>query len=533
LAKPDWPSKRRDGDRDRNVREPLRDNVVMYPGSSRPSRGPRQDHSKPQIAKQGVKGALRAANLRLLLGTVPVPEALALVAEVPLERLEAMSQGALCPDETAFHIERILKLPGKWLDGLNKAVPERTLELLKNPDRAGLHDDEDFEDGSATLAPVVNAAAALPAAEVSAAAPPVPAPTPAAAHAPQALRADAADAAAAGTSAMATNAEGSGTTQAATAPAAKRAAAFAEAQLHLSEIAPPSQPGLEESSSMASPELRKQNLTLLLQGKGAKSALARILHIKPSNVPAMLSGRKSLDAELCRGMARTLGLPDNWFEAPRTAAAIPAATRQRLAPLQDTATNASTAPSSRDTAEAASAPTAASGTSAAAVSATAEPGEFSTVRAATAEGDNAACAEPTRRHARSAAPNDNPPFIEPTALVGEPASGWITKPAQPDRLAPVEPDAQRATQAPASALRSEAVVPLPVSNTAPVTAAASIQQPTRQVIDFTPVWSQPLAIEGGLAPITQALIKLLMLKAKQGALSEDKAFELLGVLRLL
>ena len=38
---------------------------------------------------------------------------------------------------------------------------------------------------------------------------------------------------------------------------------------------------------------------------------------------------------------------------------------------------------------------------------------------------------------------------------------------------------------------------------------------------------------GGPAPITEALIKIVVLKARQGALSEDKAFELLGALRLL
>ena len=158
MAKPDWPSKRRDSDRgrnrDRNVREPLRDNVIMHPASNRRGSGPRQDNAKPQVAKQGVKGALRAPNLRLFLETAPVRETLALVAEVPLERLEAMSQGALCLDETAFHIERALKLPGKWLDGLNKEVPERTLELSKHPDQAGLHDD-DFDEEPPTAPSVV------------------------------------------------------------------------------------------------------------------------------------------------------------------------------------------------------------------------------------------------------------------------------------------------------------------------------------------------------------------------------------------
>jgi hypothetical protein len=42
-----------------------------------------------------------------------------------------------------------------------------------------------------------------------------------------------------------------------------------------------------------------------------------------------------------------------------------------------------------------------------------------------------------------------------------------------------------------------------------------------------------LIVEAGLEPITEALIKILVLKARQGALSEDKAFELLGAIRLL
>src|SRR5690349_16142218 len=148
LAKPNWQPKQRDGNRGRgrDYRDPPRDNVIFHPTSDRRPDRPRQDNSRPQVVKQGVNGALRAANLRLLLENAPVPEAMALVAEVPLERLEAMSQGALCRDETAFHIERTLKLPGKWLDGLNKEVPARTLHLLRNPDQAELQDDEDIDE---------------------------------------------------------------------------------------------------------------------------------------------------------------------------------------------------------------------------------------------------------------------------------------------------------------------------------------------------------------------------------------------------
>jgi hypothetical protein len=77
--------------------------------------------------------------------------------------------------------------------------------------------------------------------------------------------------------------------------------------------------------------------------------------------------------------------------------------------------------------------------------------------------------------------------------------------------------------------------PAPVLVEAPLQALApaTVHQATLQTADFAPVYSQPLVIEGGLAPITEALIKMLVLKARQGALSEDKAFDLLGAVRLL
>jgi hypothetical protein len=413
-----------------------------------------------------------------------------------------MSQGALCPDETAFHIERTLKLPGKWLDGLNKEVPEHTLELLKNPDRAGLQDDEDPEDGFATSTTVEPAPMAV---------------STKGAETAQAAAGPAVDAAQVLAGPESLQAAGKRA-----AKASRRATAITEVQLPLSEIAPPSQSGPNGTSSMASPELRKQNLTLLLQGKGAKSALARVLHAKPPYVSAMLSGRKSLDKELCNGMARALGLPDNWFEAPRTAADIPAATLQRLAPLRDAAANADTAADS-DAGEVAPAPTAASGTSAAGTAAEAASNELSIARAGTAK--------QTRRRTRSASQRGHQQLLEPTDLVEESPIAPVAAPAQADLPAPVELEAQPATQEPAPALHTEVVAP--VLDAAPVAAAASTHRAALQAIDFMPVLSQPLVIEGGLAPITEALIKILVLKAKQGALSEDKAFDLLGAVRLL
>ncbi len=567
LAKPNWQPKQRDGNRGRgrDYPNPTRDNVIFHPTSNRRPDRPRRDNAKPQVAKQGVKGALRAANLRLLLENAPVPEAMALVAEVPLERLEAMSQGALCPDETAFHIERTLKLPGKWLDGLNKEVPARTLHLLKNPEQAELQDDEDVEEDAASSSPVVSPASAQqPAAQGAAAFQPAPASTKLAPQAQQVQDAVGEAAAAVEPSSIAASTEAGETAHSAIGPAvevatalassespqrpgkraataARRAAAAAEVQLPLSEIALPSQSGPNETSSMATPELRKQNLTVLLQGKGAKSALARVLHAKPPYVSAMLSGRKSLDKELCHSMARALGLPEDWFEAPRTAADIPAATLQRLASLRDTATDADMA-SGGDTAEAA--PAAAGSTSTEATVDPTDSGELSAALAGTAEGgaathDVAVQAAPIKqrgRRSQGATQRGSQEPVKPTDLAGEPSSAGTTAAPQAEPLAPVALDAQPAAQAPAPALRTEIlepVAPAPVAAPIEAPAAVNTHPATLRTADFMPVYSQPLVIEGGLAPITEALIKILVLKARQGALSEDKAFELLGALRLL
>jgi hypothetical protein len=497
-----------------------------------------------------VNGALRAANLRLLLESAPLREALALVAEVPLERLEAMSRGALCPDETAFHIERTLELPGKWLDGLNQTVPERTLELLKNPDRAGLHDD--FEETSPALPAVVTLASRQPAPEVSAAPQPAPAPTQMSAHDTHALVADAAASARMDPSSIAAHTEGVEAAQGMVGPgpelgapqmraryggsqtltqhvarASRPAAATAELQLPLPTVATRSSSGPKEISPMASPELRKQNLSALLQGKGAKSALARVLQAKPPYVSALLSGRKALDEELCRDMARVLGLPDDWFEAPRTAADIPATTLQRLAPLRgDAETSASTAPGS-DTAGAAA--SSGSGSSLADI---AEDDTATGLPASEATPD-----KKRRRLTRGASQRGSQQTVERTELVAPSISAHSPAPVQADLLAPVGLEVQPPAQTPAvPALRTEVIAAAaPVAQALPAEppVSAAADPAALQAVLVSPVLSPPLVIEGGLAPITEALIKILVLKARQGTLSEDKAFELLGEARLL
>ena len=535
----------------------MRDHVVLQLASSRRPSGPREDRSKPQVVKQGVNGALRAANLRLLLEHAPVREALALVAEVPLERLEAMSQGALCPDETAFHIERTLKLPGKWLDGLNQAVPERTLELLKHPDKAALHDD-DFDEDASAVPSAVAAAPASSAAAHSVVTPPASGSTQPPTRDDSARNSQAAEVmaaapvepaqgevqlAAGSANAIAADEERRPPgTPAAHAPMTAAAAAGGKPRSSTDVAQPASGP--KDTFSMSSPELRQQNLSMLLQGKGAKSALARLIGISQPYMSTIANGGKVLDQEFCRNVARKLGIPEDWFEAPRTAADIPAAALQLLAPLpRGAAARAQAAPTS-DAAEAVAA-----GTGAAMAEATlapAESGESATAMAgaAAAAGDTTATGtahdatglqgKPVR--IRPAHQRDDPQRSKPSRPTTEGVHAAATAPVQADLLTQVEIEGQPAAQEITPVVHPEVVAsPAPVVNPALTVApvAESEHQSVHRTNDFMLASAQPLVIEGGLGPITEALIKILVLKARQGALSEDKAFELLGEVRLL
>lgn len=562
LAKPDWQTKRRDGSRGpgraQGSRDPMRDGVVLHIGSNGRSEGPRQNNFKPELPKQGVNGALRAANLRLLLDKAPVREALALVAEVPLERLEAMSRGALCPDETAFHIERALKLPGTWLDGLNKEVPERTLELLKHPEKAGLHEDDVDDEAASVLA--MTASAPLRSVEVTSA---VHQATSSVAELPvhgapaqhgqvvpigpsaSAKEAQRALALVAGNAPTIAAVDDMKATRPPAAQAAKAPTATAAIQPLPPVTAARSKSVLRADHDTPSPELRQRNLSLLLQGKGAKSAMARAIGISQPYMSTIANGGKILDQDFCRNIAQALRMPDDWFEAPRTAADIPSVALQRLAPLpRGKGVGAETAPAG-DTATARTAtmvaadettPTADLASTRSIEAATAATGttEEKAVTVGVLRGEAALKEKRPRRQAGR--PGDNKQRSDASVLAMDAARTAATVPVQTDLLAQMEPEAQPSAQETAPATRADVVIaPSMVSDPAPVKAAASASNPPAMhtARDFAPVSAPPLILEGGLAPITEALIKILALKDRQGALSEDKAFELLGAVRLL
>ncbi|WP_157119020.1 helix-turn-helix domain-containing protein [Azohydromonas lata] len=529
----------------------MRDDVVLHIGSNGRSDGPRQNSFKPQSPQQGVNGALRAANLRLLLDKAPVREALALVAEVPLERLEAMSRGALCADETAFHVERALNLPGKWLDGLNKEVPEGTLELLRHPEKAGLHEDD--VDGDAASMPAVAASDPLRSAGVISA---VLQPTSrmagnpvqdASAQLGQAVpigSSDSAEAAQATLSLVADKAptnvpvEDMKATRTRSMQAAK-AASTTTPSVTVAQSTP------KADHATPSPELRQRNLSLLLQGKGAKSALARVIGISQPYMSTIANGGKVLDQDFCRNIAQALDMPGDWFEAPRTVADVPAVTLQRLTPLpRGKGAGAETTP----TPDTAPAQITAVGTGKEATPladpVSAQLNETARAATGTTEEEAVTVSVPreetvlrkTRPRRQAERQGDHEQRSEASDLPGNTARTAVATPVQADLLSQVEPAVQPPKQGTLPVVHADAMA---AHTTAlahvPVNAALSVSapQPLQTARDLAPVSAPPLILEGGLAPITEALIKILALKDRQGALSEDKAFELLGTVRLL
>jgi hypothetical protein len=461
------------------------------------------------LVTQGVRGALRSKNMRLLLDAAKAPEDLALLAEMPLERLQNMAAGALCSDETTYHLEQQLELPSGWLDRMNSTVPENYLTSLANPQR---HlQDEDAPSSSSAPAPVGTDVSAT----ASSAAPETvpqgsgPAPALLSGQAPD-------EPAPAGSkpASTATQAPASG------APAVQEPAAASSA-------VSPSQPANE--TDMTTPtELRRANLNVLLSGKGAKSALARLLSLSPASVTGMLNGVKPLDKELLQSMTQGLHLAENWFDKERSAADIPPGALKLLSPLVRGASAPAAAPRPRPGGKQVDSEPSGATRAQGASAATDTPGPAATARAAPSAPP---VDKPTTwpagnkvarlRDLTNAAEGAQLPGASPQAPANPPASNSALSPAAqplvPD-TSPLQGGASRQTETAAS-------LPLPGPSAAkPVPE----QQRGDSYAGMTAVLHETL-----LPPIAEALIRTLAQKATSGALSEDKAFELLGSVRTL
>lgn len=477
LAKPYWhPSRRSE--------------VFESAVSNKPS-GPRQGDSKVQLVRQGVRGALRAKNLRLLIEAAPAPENLAMLAELPLERLFNMADGALCSDETAYHLEQQLRLQSGWLDRNNHGVPEEVRERLKRPDE--VHADEDNQERHVDTGhmkdkrPVRGRDLQPPAGESL--------------HMAKTLVAQA-------TTTGLSAPENREPADVSTAP--PRAPAGLPAALPESTTRPLFDDGATKQASVAelpllttnagvsmkaAHDLRRHNLSILLEGKGSKSALARLIKLSPASVTSMLNGGKSLEKDFCNSIAHTLKLSENWFETERTSADVPDAVKKKLAPLpRGTAVPGPDEPRMR--------------------SAAAAPASSSAAPVA------------------PSAPPVNPPAPVQARASAERPQSWPASASKVSKVKRLTSPDSAASQVASSGETATPNAALPRVAT-PSTREQDRALPPAQRGDTLPASSSGFVVEGGLSPITEALIKTLAQKARQGSLSEDRAFEMLGAVRAL
>lgn len=529
---------------------------VFEPALSNQPSGPRQGDSKVALVKQGVRGALRSKNLRLLLEAANAPEVLAVVAEMPLERLQNMAEGALCSDETAYHLEQQLELPSGWLDRMNSAVPENYLTFLANPNRQ--HEDDTAQ--SSVVHPPKSAAPSsialppksqAPVPETPSPAKPSEALSPLSSSAPPAEPPKGSKIAALAAMARASMREPLSTGSAAE-PAGSNIPAASEVsvtpvvpeisltsaipastspQQSLLPDTPPVQPQGEAPASaqtslpsqpdnkpaMTTPtSLHLANLNVLLAGKGAKSALARLLSLSPASVTGMLNGVKPLNDETRYSVTQAVELPADWFEKERMAADIPAATLKLLSPLARGAAAPPAAPKARAVSKPAASESPAGPTGG---------------QAASAMGPTPA---PAPKSATGAPQQEEKPTTWPAAGTKVARLRDLTSTSAPSSHS-AAPGVAANSGGPAAPAPLQGVTPGGAASTAGEGEQIRVQPkgvPEQQRGDTYPSMTAVLS-ESGLSPIAEALIKTLAHKASSGALSEDKAFELLGSVRAL
>jgi hypothetical protein len=507
--------------------------------------------------------------LRLLFQAAKAPEDLAELGEIALERIQNMADGALCSDETAYHLEQELQLPTGWLDRMNNEVPPRMLALLSNPAQKFrdesrvtplvLTDDE--QDSVNVSTSSVNASDA--ASDLAPSAEPLGVPK-------QLMGQTAAEQSALRLGLQAlpvadTVASGLGGEQVQPAVALASAAhiitpanvvldpvptgsipAIVEPNISAAAIPDSSSsalspvlPSIAENSSMTPAELRLNNLNVLLSLKGSKSALARILEFSPAAITTMLNGKRSMDKEYYEKLAGLMKLPENWFERERSVEDIPAATKKVLTPLVRGANAPKTpkevvAPVLASTAQSAESQLVLPSVSAPAVPVEVLP---PVVTAASAPVSAAPRTWPAPKAESKVSKLQELVNYRSPVEATIPANGLIagTEALAAPSLAPEPAAVEVAMPAPAKATYTAEPAPLAASP-----ASAELPAPTAPRLAIPPT-ARELARAGdllpspvtGFAPITQALFKIMAQKALAGTLTEDKAFELLCTVRSL
>lgn len=269
----------------------------------------------------------------------------------------------------------------------------------------------------------------------------------------------------------------------------------------------------QESPETQLRKVRQENLKLLAEPKGVKSRMVLLTGLSPANLSHRLHGHKIFDAETGDFFCEKLGLPQGWFEAPRTAADIPMEVSQRL-----------------------------NGTIPGLIPAPALKQPRSTSKTAMTKPAGAPLAKTKAQKAAKAGeqPTAGPALSLSAAALGLTAAeaAAAAAPVAPASAAavPVVAKRVRVAQKPAAPASAPSGAPLMAQSTNTAVLERPLQAPVQQqqaavapVNVGTPAAAALPLASADAGPLAQACLAVLTVKIQAGRLSEQKAMELLGV----
>lgn len=290
---------------------------LQGPMSSQPPQRYRSSPRHPAPPPANASPA-RVSNLRKLIAAC-TSEAIAARLDLTVSRLEELLQGINFGDEVAYHMESMLELRSGYMDQAGAPLSQAEIDSLravcrKPPDDYAQHQETERSAPVVAAVPPAMAPTQAPAqAELLDAAPPAPAPAPAPVPRVQAAMPAPSVPTPVTMFTISTPSES-------TMPKAKATpkAAAAPADTPLTP---------EERLRL----VRRANFALLLDGvAGAKTRLAELTSLTPTNISHRLHGHKIFDKETGKYFCSVLRLPEDWFEVPRQASEVPVLTTQLL-----------------------------------------------------------------------------------------------------------------------------------------------------------------------------------------------------------
>ena len=486
---------------------------------------PFNDAPPSGIPENAAATAARAINLKLLLQVVNDDTAqLAMAVDLPMNRLQLMLDGHIAVNNgVAMHIEETIGLPQSWMDRKHvlEEIGDRTRKILlgeESPDAEHpLHSVE--QQGHAIMKKT--AATTSPAEKETRPAAPV------ADSRQQELP----------------HVENSGASETASGSEVKTVA----------DLIP----------------LRVNNLRLLTQARGAKTKMAKALNVSESFISFLFNGKKDFTSELARSIEKAAGLPGDWMDWEHVANDVPKSAWDMLGtPAEPNATTPLAA-----AAAAAPAPASAPAPAAKPEDVSAALGDVPgfSLNLSSAPSILAAPQEPMADAARVI--NEAKAPKAKAAVKEDAKEKEAGKEAAPATKTVTQPAAAKTPKAPAAASKTvtaqkPAATPAPAPAT-PAPIAAPVQEAAPQPVAQTatpaaqpspaPAQGNALALTEeaptsfdtpvdilppsktniaamqllqpdvlGIGPMTEALIKTLIMRARKNELTERDAYRMLG-----